>query len=86
MKNIKVYINNKLLGSYDRKKLELRILPIVGEQEVFGLKARGLFGPRHVEILDGDKVVFDNPNVLSYRVENYVTKPKLTKKLFITTI
>jgi hypothetical protein len=85
MKNIKVYINNKLLGSYDRKKLELRTLPRHMTLEQMQNAKPEDFLYSHFEIIFDEQSVYENKEVIDYFHESYAKNPNIVKKIFIRT-
>jgi hypothetical protein len=85
MKNIKVYINNKLLGSYDREKLELHTLPRrVTLEQLRNAKPED-FSYSHFEIIFDERSVYESKEVTDCFYETYAKKPNIVKKIFIRT-
>ena len=85
MKNIKVYINNKLLGSYDRGKLELHTLPRYATLEQMQNAKPKDFLYSHFKIIFDERSVYESKEVIGCFHESYAKNPNIVKKIFIRT-
>jgi hypothetical protein len=85
MKNIKIYINNKLLGSYDRKKIELHTLPTPLTLEQLRNAKPEDFSYSHFQIIFDERLVYEIKEVTDCFYESYSKNPNIVKKIFIRT-